>query len=87
MAAYLFEFEWDPSKARTNLGKHGVDFERAAKVFRDPLAISIPDLQYSIVEARWITIGTDARSQSILDVHSFEETSSETARMRIINED
>ncbi len=87
MAVYLFEFGWDPAKARTNFGKHGVGFERAAKVFRDPLAISIPDEQYSIVEARWITVGTDARSQSILDVHSFEETGSETARIRIINED
>ena len=38
MAAFLYEFEWDPVKAKTNCNKHGVDFERAAQVFRDPLA-------------------------------------------------
>ncbi len=85
MAAYLFNFEWDPAKARTNFSKHGVDFERAAEVFRDPLAISIPDEEHSIVEARWITMGTDTRSQTILVVHTFEEINSETARIRIIS--
>ena len=85
MAVYLFEFEWDPAKARTNFSKHGVDFESAAEVFRDPLAISIPDEEHSILEARWITIGTDTRSQSFLVVHTFEEFNSETARIRIIS--
>jgi len=33
MAAFLYEFEWDPVKAMANLRKHGVDFERAAQVF------------------------------------------------------
>ena len=36
MAAFLFKFEWDPAKDRTNVGQHGVDFERAVEVFRDP---------------------------------------------------
>jgi uncharacterized DUF497 family protein len=31
-----YNFEWDPSKARINLEKHGVAFEEAATVFRDP---------------------------------------------------
>jgi hypothetical protein len=47
MAAVLYEFEWDPAKASANLNKHGLDFERAATVFLDPLAISIPDEQHS----------------------------------------
>ncbi len=28
-----YEFEWDPVKARQNLRKHGVSFERAARFF------------------------------------------------------
>lgn len=28
------EFEWDEAKAEANLKKHGVDFVRAAKIFR-----------------------------------------------------
>jgi uncharacterized protein len=30
------EFEWDESKARDNLEKHGVTFEEAAEIFFDP---------------------------------------------------
>ena len=43
MATFLYEFDWDPVKAQANISKHGVDFERAATVFRDPLAVAIPD--------------------------------------------
>ncbi len=57
MAAFLYEFEWDPAKASANFTKHGVDFERAAEVFHDPLALSIPDDVHSATEARWITMG------------------------------
>src|SRR6187399_2381462 len=59
MAAFLFEFEWDPAKARTNFRKHGVNFERAAEVFLDPLALTIPDDEHSATEVRLITIGKD----------------------------
>jgi uncharacterized DUF497 family protein len=31
------EFEWDPEKAASNAAKHGVRFETAMTVFRDPL--------------------------------------------------
>ena len=47
MAAFLYEFEWDPVKAQTNFNKHGMDFERAATVFLDPLAATIPDEEHS----------------------------------------
>lgn len=30
-------FEWDPTKADSNLRKHGVTFGEAANVFNDPL--------------------------------------------------
>jgi uncharacterized protein len=29
-------FEWDETKAQTNIQKHGVTFEEAAEVFFDP---------------------------------------------------
>ena len=41
MAAFLYEFEWDLVKAQTNFTKHGLDFERAATVFLDPLALTL----------------------------------------------
>ena len=85
MAAFLFEFEWDPAKARTNFSKHGVNFERAAEVFLDPLALTIPDDEHSATEVRWITIGKDMRGQSALVVHTLEQLDDETARVRIIS--
>ncbi|PYU97958.1 MAG: hypothetical protein DMG26_19935, partial [Acidobacteria bacterium] len=36
-----YTFEWDPIKAKENLRKHRISFDRAAEVFLDPLAISI----------------------------------------------
>ena len=36
-----YNFEWDLNKARSNQSKHGVSFEEAATVFRDPRALSI----------------------------------------------
>ena len=41
------EFDWDPKKAKQNLNKHGVDFDTAAKVFEDPLALTVPDKTHS----------------------------------------
>ena len=52
-----YNFEWDLNKARSNQSKHGVSFEEAATVFRDPKALSIFDDEHSIYEDRWVTIG------------------------------
>jgi uncharacterized DUF497 family protein len=73
MAAFLYEFEWDPVKAKANFSKHGVDFERAAQVFRDPLALTIPDEEHSEREFRWITLGKDVAGRYLLVVHTFEQ--------------
>jgi uncharacterized protein len=85
MAAFLYEFEWDPVKAQTNFNKHGVDFERAATVFLDPLALTIPDEDHSETEARWITLGKDAIDQYVLVVHTFEPSADDRARVRLIS--
>ncbi len=36
-------FEWDEAKAAENYAKHGVPFERARAVFKDPFAIEYED--------------------------------------------
>jgi uncharacterized DUF497 family protein len=85
MAAFLYEFEWDPVKAQANFKKHGLDFERAATVFLDPLALTIPDEEHSETEARWITLGKDATGQYVLVVHMFEPLTAGRGRMRLIS--
>jgi uncharacterized DUF497 family protein len=57
MAAFLYEFEWDTAKARSNMNKHGVHFGRAATVFLDPAAVTIADEEHGESESRWITMG------------------------------
>ena len=44
------QFEWDESKADSNLKKHGVSFQEAASVFRDPLAMTFDDPDHFIHE-------------------------------------
>lgn len=85
MAAFLYEFEWDPVKAKANFRKHGVDFERGAQVFRDPLALTIPDEEHSESEVRWITMGKDMTGQYLLVVHTFEQLTHESGHIRMIS--
>lgn len=85
MAEFLYEFEWDPAKAQANINKHGLDFERAATVFLDPLALTIQDEEHSETEARWITLGKDAGGQYALVIHAFEWLADERGRVRLIS--
>jgi len=85
MAAFLYEFEWNPVKAKANFSKHGVDFERATQVFRDPLALTISDEEHSVSEVRWITLGKDTAGQYLLVIHTFKQLSNELGRIRVIS--
>jgi uncharacterized DUF497 family protein len=51
------EFEWNQSKNRANVRKHGLSFETAQLIFDDPLAVTVRD-RMSNGEERWHTIGT-----------------------------
>jgi uncharacterized DUF497 family protein len=50
-------FEWDDEKALANFAKHGVSFQAARDVFRDPFAIDLADDRFDYREARHIVIG------------------------------
>ncbi len=62
-------FEWDESKAAINLGKHGVSFEDAASVFSDQLALTFPDPDHSIGEARMLTFGCSSTVRLLAVIH------------------
>jgi hypothetical protein len=64
---------WDPAKALINSGKHGVDFEEAATVFRDPLLLVQPDVEHSQEEERWIALGKSFRQLLLVVVHTDNE--------------
>lgn len=52
-----YRFEWDREKAESNMRKHGVTFDEASTVFRDSLALLMPDPDHSIGEMRYILLG------------------------------
>lgn len=37
----MSQFEFDPSKSRANLEKHGIDFETAQELWQDPDVVEI----------------------------------------------
>ena len=50
-------FEWNKSKAKANYDKHGVSFELAQKVFKDPFAVEFPDDREDYDEEHSVIIG------------------------------
>ncbi|MEI6783529.1 MAG: BrnT family toxin [Verrucomicrobiota bacterium] len=63
-------FEWDESKAKSNLAKHGVSFEEASTVFGDPLSLTIPDPAHSQAEDRSIVLGQSHQRKLLVVVHT-----------------
>lgn len=49
--------EWDPTKAASNMRKHGVSFEEAATALADDYSVTGADPAHSIGESRFVTFG------------------------------
>ena len=62
-------FEWDPAKAADNLAKHGVSFEEASTVFRDPLSQTGSDPDHSAGEERFIIFGVSTSGRLLVVAH------------------
>jgi hypothetical protein len=50
-------FDWNEAKAAANYAKHGVKFEAAREVFKDPFAIEQLDDRENYGEERWTIVG------------------------------
>jgi uncharacterized DUF497 family protein len=64
------EFAWDPRKDAANRRKHSVGFREATTVFGDPLATTFPDIDHSISEQRFLTIGASASGRLLVVAHT-----------------
>ena len=80
-----YNFEWDTNKARTNLSKHKISFESATSVFRDKNAISISDEEHSEYEERWLTIGMDDITRTLVVIHTYISIDENSCNIRIIS--
>jgi len=80
-----YNFEWDINKAHTNLSKHKISFESASSVFRDKQAISIADEEHSEEEERWLTIGMDEVTRTLVVIHTYISIDKNNCNIRIIS--
>lgn len=80
-----YYFEWDSIKAKENIKKHKVSFERAASIFLDPRAITIFDEKHSKSEDRWVTMGIDRTGILLVMVHTFHQKSDDEYKIRIVS--
>ncbi|HPE60353.1 MAG TPA: BrnT family toxin [Thiolinea sp.] len=78
------EFEWDENKDHSNLRKHGVSFETAARVFADPFHVSIQD-RIENGEERWQTLGLVEGRTLLLVAHLVWNEDDHTEVIRIIS--
>ena len=62
-------FEWNRTKATSNVKKHGVSFDEAVTVFYDTLAATFADPGHSDDENRLLTIGYSTRGRLLLVCH------------------
>jgi len=66
------EYQWDPEKAASNLGKHGVDFADAVGVFEDEWALTIKE-EHVKGEQRFATLGTDFLERVLVVVYTYRD--------------
>ncbi len=63
-------FEWEESKAVSNLEKHKVSFEEASTVFQDDLSLTGRDPDHSVGEHRFVTFGLSVKGRILLVAHT-----------------
>lgn len=68
------EFEWNPSKAKTNERKHGVSFEEAQTVFSDENARLIYDPEHSVDEDRFLLLGVSDEFRLLVVSHLYKKS-------------
>ena len=77
-------FSWHPAKAESNLKKHGISFETAARAFADPFAMSEAD-RIEGGEQRWQTVGLVEGYLLILVAHTVAEEDDDGDYVEIIH--
>jgi len=76
-------FEWDEAKNLANQRKHGVSFEDASEIFRDPLFVSLKD-RIEDGEQRWQTYGKVGNKLLMMVAHTVREEDAHGATIEVI---
>jgi uncharacterized DUF497 family protein len=67
------EFEWDENKRKSNIQKHGIDFEDAKRVF-EGITITFQNNRFDYSEQRFITMGLLYEIVIVIAHTEFDET-------------
>jgi uncharacterized protein len=78
-------FSRDVQKALKNYEKHGVPFEEAAMVFRDPDGLDWEHLEHDEAERRWKRLGLSTKGRILLVVYTLRRLKDGTETIRIIS--
>ena len=70
----MITFEWDVNKAKANIKKHGISFEKAKTVFYDEFALQFYDDDSSeLSEDRFLMLGMSSDADLLLVCHCERE--------------
>ncbi len=69
-------FEWDDTKNKTNLQKHGISFKEAQTVFFDDNAIEFDDPDHSFEEERFLLLGFSQTLKILVVCHCYRDDES-----------
>ena len=72
-----YHFEWDFNKAKTNLTKHKISFENAISLLIDE--------EHSDFEERWVTIGMDKVTRTLVVIHTIVSMDKNSYNIRMIS--
>lgn len=62
----MIVFEWDETKEKSNIRKHGIDFTEAESISYDPFSITIADADHSAEENRFVDIGMSSKNRVLV---------------------
>lgn len=68
-----YRFVWDDNKHESNFNKHGISFEEAATVFKDPNYVEIYDEEHSLEESRFMVIGFSENMRVLTVCHCYRD--------------
>ncbi len=78
------DFEWDKSKAASNLEKHGVSFEEAKTIFNDPLYVDFYDPDHSENEDRYLIVGRSNQDRLLIASYTERDNSIRLISARVV---
>lgn len=64
-------FSWDPTKAESNLRKHGVSLAEAQTIFYDENAVEFYDDEHSDWEDRFLLLGLSSKLRLLIVCHCY----------------